>query len=163
MIFVTVGTQLSFDRLVMAVDSWAKDHQQVQIFGQISELTPDNYEPKHFEWAARIEPAAFEKYCDDAALIVAHAGTGSIISALMRSKPVLVMPRRMALREHRNDHQLATVEHFKGRPGVHIADQAHEVGPLIDAILTNAEKNPPLGPYAEDRLIDAVRKVIRPQ
>ncbi|MGF1456543.1 MAG: glycosyltransferase [Alphaproteobacteria bacterium] len=160
MIFVTVGTQLTFDRLVMAVDAWAKDHPSVDVFGQISDLGPDNYAPRHFKWSARIEPADFERYCDEATLIVAHAGTGSIISALMRSKPVLVMPRRLALREHRNDHQLATVDHFKTRPGVFIADQAHEVGPLIDAILGNTGKTKALGPFAEDRLIDAVRAVI---
>ena len=46
---------------------------------------------------------------DAAAAIVAHAGMGTILTALETGKRLLVMPRRAALGEHRNDHQLATV------------------------------------------------------
>jgi hypothetical protein len=41
-------------------------------------------------------------------IVVAHAGMGTILTALELGKPVIVMPRRADLREHRNDHQLAT-------------------------------------------------------
>ena len=48
MIFVTVGTQLPFDRLVRAVDAWAAEHPQVDVFGQIG---PASFRPKHFAHA----------------------------------------------------------------------------------------------------------------
>ena len=37
-------------------------------------------------------------------------------------KPMLVMPRRMALNEIRNDHQLATVKWLRDLPGITVAD-----------------------------------------
>lgn len=50
----------------------------------------------------------FDKLCHDARLIVAHAGMGTIISAMTKGKPIIVFPRIAALGEHRNEHQLAT-------------------------------------------------------
>jgi len=35
MIFVTVGAQMAFDRLIRAVDAWAGVHPAVSVFGQI--------------------------------------------------------------------------------------------------------------------------------
>ena len=36
-IFVTVGTQLPFDRLIAAIDSWAGKNAQADIFAQVGD------------------------------------------------------------------------------------------------------------------------------
>ncbi len=59
MIFLTVGTQLPFDRLVAAVDAWAARQPGQEVFGQISDPGPAGYRPKHFAWVADLDPAAF--------------------------------------------------------------------------------------------------------
>ena len=104
-IFVTVGTQLPFDRLVGAVDAWAARRPEASVFAQIG----DGRAPHHAAHARDLHPADFAGRLANADVIVAHAGMGTILTALDLGKPVLVMPRRADLGEHRNDHQLATV------------------------------------------------------
>ena len=48
MIFVTVGTQLPFDRLIRAVDNWAKAAGRRDVFAQIG---PASYRPLHIDSA----------------------------------------------------------------------------------------------------------------
>jgi UDP-N-acetylglucosamine transferase subunit ALG13 len=140
LIFLTVGTQLPFDRLVEAVDAWAAGNPGHAIFGQIAEPGPSGYRPRNFDWAADLEPVDFEARFRAASHIVAHAGMGTIIGALGQSKPLLVMPRRAHLGEQRNDHQFATVRRLCARPGIARAGilaafEAEEVAARMDALL----------------------------
>jgi UDP-N-acetylglucosamine transferase subunit ALG13 len=160
-IFLTVGTQLPFDRLVRALDSWAGTRGYNAIFGQIADPGPGGYRPAHFPFTADVPPAEFQQRCRDATLIVAHAGMGSLISAMTFGKPILVMPRRGHLGEHRNDHQFATAERLGNRPGVSVALDEAELGARLDALLAGGgPTGASLPPFAEDRLIAAVRQAI---
>jgi UDP-N-acetylglucosamine transferase subunit ALG13 len=117
-IFVTVGGQLPFDRLVHTVDRWAADQRRSDVFAQIgSSESP----PAHIEWARLLSPPDFQAKARSADVIIAHAGMGSILTALDLGKPIIVMPRRAHLGEHRNDHQWATVEHLGGDVGIIVA------------------------------------------
>lgn len=118
MIFVTVGSAEPFDRLIRAVDGWAGARARRDVFAQIGEAT---YVPANIEHLRFMSPADFRQRVNEAGLIVAHAGMGSIITALEAKKPILVMPRREHLRETRNDHQVATVKHFAQRRSVIVA------------------------------------------
>lgn len=162
MIFVTVGTQLPFDRLVRAVDSWAGSRGRTDVFGQIADPGPGGYRPTHFPFTAHVAPAEFERRCRDASLIVAHAGMGSLITAMTFGKPIVVMPRQGRLGEHRNDHQCATAERLGDRPGVFVAQDEG----ALEAVLDAAGAGPAVGgdgslrPFADDSLIAAVRAAI---
>jgi UDP-N-acetylglucosamine transferase subunit ALG13 len=50
----------------------------------------------------------FEETYARATLVVGHAGTGTILAARRHGKPLIVVPRRHDLGEHRNDHQVET-------------------------------------------------------
>jgi UDP-N-acetylglucosamine transferase subunit ALG13 len=108
-IFVTVGTQVAFDRLITAVDEWAGAAVGREVFAQIG---PTRLRPRHIEYAPFVSPQECTERMLAAKAIVAHAGMGTILTALEMGKPLLVMPRRAALGEHRNDHQLATAHRF---------------------------------------------------
>src|SRR5690242_2073535 len=103
MIFVTVGTQGRFDRLIRTVDEWAGMRAQTDIFAQTG---PSDYTPKHISVEPFVSPNEFRKRVETASLVIAHAGMGSIITALELGKQIIVMPRRSDLGEHRNDHQI---------------------------------------------------------
>jgi len=107
-IFVTVGEQLPFDRLVRAVDECAQKLGQ-EIFAQIGET---EWRPKKIGYEKFLNPDEFNKRFVEADVIIAHAGMGTIITALELGKPIIVMPRKAALGEHRNDHQFATAQRF---------------------------------------------------
>lgn len=157
MIFVTVGTQLAFDRLVEAVDTWAGCHAEQCVFAQIG---PGAYAPQSIEYARFISPDECRTRMAEADAVVAHAGMGTILSALELGKPVLVMPRRAALGEHRNDHQLATVRRLSALGRVSVAADEHELPGAIDVITQVAETSPRIGPYASSELLDAVSRFI---
>jgi len=155
-IFVTVGTQLPFDRLISAVDGWAAVTATRDVFAQIG---PGAYVPQHIESGAFIAPEECRRRMEEADAIVAHAGMGTIISALQLGKPIVVMPRRAALGEHRNDHQLATARRFRELGSVLVAEDAGELTASLSqvAALTPGQR---ISPYASPQLIDALSAFI---
>lgn len=156
MIFVTVGTQLAFDRLTAAVDDWAGGAAQREVFAQIG---PSSLRPRHIEYAQFTSPEECTERMQAATAIVAHAGVGTILTALELGKPLLIMPRRAALGEHRNDHQLATAERFAAVSGVEVAFDETEL-PLKLCQLKLGASQPPISRYAPDELVTAVRAFI---
>ncbi|HET6249637.1 MAG TPA: glycosyltransferase [Tepidisphaeraceae bacterium] len=118
MIFVTVGTQLPFDRLVKTVDEWASVRPYADAFAQIG---PAKYRPKSMPFAEFLDADECRKKTEQADVVVAHAGMGSILTALELGRPVLVMPRLAALGEHRNDHQLATAKKLLAQGRIFVA------------------------------------------
>ena len=156
MIFVTVGTQLPFDRMVKKVDEWAAARERDDIFAQIG---PTQWTPRHIKGVPFIEPAVFKEKIQSATAIVSHAGMGTIISALELGKPILVMPRRADLREHRTDHQLATVEKFKDRGGFLVAQDESELFERLDQ-LEALESPDSIKPQASEQLLSAIRRFV---
>lgn len=160
MIFLSIGTQEPFDRLVRAVDAWAATHDE-PVFGQLGALADDSYRPRHFPYATFIAADDYRQRLEACRLLVAHAGMGSIISALELGKPLLILPRKAALGEHRNDHQWATAQRFEGRPGVTVVWDEAEVGPAIDRLLAEGRAMAPgLAPEASPELVAALRSFI---
>ncbi len=154
MIFLTVGTQLPFDRLVKAVDDWAAGGTH-EVFAQIGD---SRYRPSHMEWVQYLPSDAFRGRIAAASLIVSHAGMGNLLAALGAQKPLLVMPRRAALQEIRNDHQLATANWLRQLPGVTVVDD--EGG--LDAALRRGDWQAPNAVRAEasPELLSAISDFI---
>ena len=159
MIFLALGTQLPFDRLTRAADAWCADHPEAELFGQIAELGPDNHRPAHFRWVEKMPPEAFTAAFEKADIIVAHAGMGVIITALTLGKPLVIMPRRADLREHRNDHQRATAARFGGRAGVRTVETEAELRAALDQLRAEAAAGAgeTAAPVAAPAFTDALR------
>lgn len=129
MILVTVGMQLGFDRLIRAVDELAPT-LDMPVVAQTGKGT---YQAKNIKTMEGIPPHEFDALIAQTSLIVAHAGIGTVLTAQRFRKPILLFPRRAALGEHRNDHQLATVAQLKGRPGVIVIEDESELAEGIRA------------------------------
>lgn len=128
MILLTVGKQLPFDRLVSAVDALAADLPEPVI----AQVGQSRLQAQNVETHARLSARAFEELATRATLIVAHAGIGSVLLARRLQKPIVMMPRRADLGEHRNDHQLATARQLEGTDGIFIAWDGSAIGKAID-------------------------------
>ncbi len=152
MIFVTVGTQLPFDRMVECIDAWAEGRGE-EVFAQIG---PSTREFANIETVDFLDPQESARRTREARCIIAHAGMGTILSALGSRTPLLVMPRRADLGEHRNDHQLATARRLSARGLVQVAWDADELVSHLDR-LEEIEHGPAISPHASDELLDAVR------
>lgn len=114
-LFLTVGSQMPFDRLVTAVAGWAESRPGVKVVAQIgaSSLGPDDLHP--MEVFEHLSPPHYLHHFGQSHLVVAHAGMGSILTALDLGRPLVVMPRRGHRAETRNDHQLDTARHLMDR------------------------------------------------
>jgi len=154
-IFVTVGTQLPFARLVHAVDAWAA-RSAAEVFAQVG---PTKAPPRHIQWSASVTPAEFNDAIDSCSLIIAHAGMGTIISALKARKPLLVMPRRANLGEHRNEHQLATVKALAEQGKITAASDEQELVAWLER-QDEIPCPPALAETPDERLLLAVRDFI---
>lgn len=110
MIFLTIGTQEPFDRLIRAVDELvAEGAFEDEVVGQVGH----GYSPKHFRSYPIMDKIEFDGYMKNSQFVISHAGMGSIITAHSLRKPMIVMPRLRKYREHVNDHQLYTACKFE--------------------------------------------------
>ena len=91
--------------------------------------------------------------------IVAHAGIGTILTALEIGRPLLVMPRRAALGEHRNDHQLTTARRFAELGKVKVAFDEVELRLRLDE-LDRVPAQARIGTSAPDDFVAALRAFI---
>lgn len=158
MIFVTIGTQAPFDRLVSAMDEIAALYPEEKFIAQVTntELMVENMELRYF-----LSPVDFEKLFLEASLIVSHAGMGTIISALTLGKPIIIMPRKAYLNEHRNEHQLATARKFKDMGYVYVAADENELKILMETLHTNGFKSlHRTADSASTELITSIRNFI---
>lgn len=160
MIFVTVGAQMPFDRLTVAMDAWAAAHRDVPVFLQVGQST---LRPEHAPFAELLAPSEFEARYRSARLVVAHAGTGSILTALELGVPIVVMPRRASLRETRNEHQLATAKKFADLGRIPVAMDEHALGPLVDQVLADLDRSTStmrVRRFAEGPIVERLRGFI---
>lgn len=159
MIFVTVGSHEPFDRLIAATDRLSKAHPGIKFYGQITARA--RYFPTDFPHTAELKAEDYDDACQRANCLVAHAGMGSIITALEHRKPIVILPRRVHLGETRNDHQFDTALKFRGKPGVFVAETETDLPAALDAALAwRHDGDSAFSAFAEDRLIAFLRDAI---
>jgi UDP-N-acetylglucosamine transferase subunit ALG13 len=155
MIFVTIGTQGPFDRLIRAVDRAAELFSD-PVIAQVS--SGGSYKPKNLITSDLMPFTEFQQNFSKARLIVAHAGMGTIINALVENKPILILPRLAKYREQRNDHQWATAKAFEKLKYVHTAYDEDELYEKLKTFATSkAESLYQIGNFASEDLIKSLR------
>ncbi len=159
MIFVTVGSQLPFDRLIKAVDSWAEQNNRTDIFAQIGKAI---YQPECIEAVNFLAPDEFQDKFQAADFIIGHAGMGTIITAMEYSKELLIMPRQVSFKETRNDHQIGTAKRFCLIENIYSVFDERELIHKIDFLLKNTGtiKNIPSARAASSELVQTIRSFI---
>lgn len=125
------------------------------IFGQIGETSRI---PQNFEAVKFLSPQEFNARFSEARVVIGHAGIGTILTAQQLRKPVLLMSRRAAYGEHRNDHQLATVEQLRHIPGVYIFEDSEGLVALLQQ--TNLRSAGEHASSSKSQLIDFLRSEI---
>jgi UDP-N-acetylglucosamine transferase subunit ALG13 len=163
LIFLTTGTQLPFDRLVRAVDDWAEvSKPDCMIFGQVLSPNRDPYRPRNFETTSRLSPTEYAEVFGKAQLIISHAGMGTILTAMSAGKQICIMPRQTKYGEHRNDHQLATIERLRDHPGLYKAWDENELPHCLDKAMREAASSHPatIEPFAAENFTSSLREFI---
>jgi len=156
MIFITVGTDLPFDRMLKVIDAWADENNRKDIFAQIGE---GGWEPKHIAFSHFLQPPQFVEKFKASSIIISHAGMGTILSALHHGKPILVMPKRASLGEHRNEHQTATARRMMEFGNVNVAFDEAELRDKLDQLDQLATPRQ-IGSSASEGLVTGLRDFI---
>ena len=106
MIFVTAGHK-EFDRLIKKMDSISKeiDNEVIMQIGYKPSYFPNN--GKYYQFIQRKE---IDEYFQKAELIVSHCSIGVLLRAQKHVKPIIMVPRQFALKEHVDDHQVGFAE-----------------------------------------------------
>lgn len=127
MIFATIGTQLPFDRLISMLDELAPllDEEVV------AQVNHGAYQPRNIKTVDFLSPDEFSRLFRQARLVVAHAGMGTILSALQQRKPIIIFPRSAVLGEHRNEHQMATAAKMREQGWVYVATDKAELKSML--------------------------------
>lgn len=103
-IFVSVGTHPQpFDRLLRQLDSITAENRAWKVFAQTGN---SNYKPLRFPFKNFLDAKDYDdkmQWCD---LVISHGGAGTIINALLKKKPLVIVPRMQRFNEHTNDHQV---------------------------------------------------------
>ena len=155
MIFVAVGTQFPFDRMIRIVDEWVGDNNE-SAFAQIAE---GKYIPKNMQWKAFIDADEYNQRVEQADLVVAHAGMGNIITAREKQVPIIVMNRQYKLGEHRNDHQADGLKWMDKLTGVYAAPNNKRLIDLLNRYKT-LEKPTPSDNQRQNDLIQFIASCL---
>lgn len=127
MIFVAVGTQFSFNRLVQYMDDWAGSDQNTNNEAVLAQVSDGDYQAKNIETQPFMDGEQYNANIRKASVFVSHAGMGNIISAREQQTPIIVINRQFKLGEHRNDHQADGIKWMGKLDGVYTASTQEEL------------------------------------
>jgi UDP-N-acetylglucosamine transferase subunit ALG13 len=111
LIFVTVGGMRGFERLVREMDRIASELDDRVVM----QIGVTDYEPENCDYFRFVPRSEMEKLVAEARVVVCHAGTGSILTALAHNKPLVLVPRTKWYDEVFDDHQLEIATEMANR------------------------------------------------
>lgn len=156
-ILVSVGTQFSFDRMTAMVDRWLEMNADIAS-SVLMQVGPGGQLPEHAYGTESLTPDEYQKAASTCDVLVCHAGIGSILTAAEMKLPIVIVPRRYDLGEHRNDHQLSTAREFSQRKGIYVAETEISLHQLLDDRKTLERTQPtPLDPLFADQIDAFIR------
>ncbi len=157
MIFVTVGSMLPFDRLVQSMDNWSKSNRDEKVVCQIG---GGNYIPENMEWHRMLTSSKFMDLVSQCDLLVAHAGMGSVFSAIEYNKPVLLVPRYADTGEHTTDHQIHTADWLRKNKELIISYRDDDISAKISEAKNQERDKQIFSLSAPENFISFVRETI---
>jgi UDP-N-acetylglucosamine transferase subunit ALG13 len=157
-VFITIGTQDPFDRLIRIVDELVPELPGVHITAQAITST---YRVKNIKTETFIPAEEFSKFILDADIVISHAGIGTILNVLEAGKPFVVFPRDDRFHETRDDHQIATCEALSKLGYVEVARTREELKEKILHYKNNVQKlQPRIGSFASAELLRSLEEYI---
>ena len=131
-VLVALGTDHHpFDRLVSWVDRWAGLHPDVDCLVQHGASRAPLC-ARGIDYLARSE---FDAAMRSARVVVCHGGPATIADARKQGHLPLIVPRRAALGEHVDDHQVRFARHVSAHEWGRVVEDESALGALLDRAL----------------------------
>lgn len=129
LLFATVGATLPFDRLV---DTVAELKARGDIPEEVIIQTGlRGHAPAGLEVFETLPFDQIQELLRDAAIVICHGGTGSLITALRQGCRVIAMPRLMENGEHYDNHQAEITSAFAARGLIAVANTTDELAQAL--------------------------------
>lgn len=139
LLFATVGATLGFPRLVEAVLALKRTGGLPErVILQVGDMPMPADLPPEVEVHRELPFDMVQAILRDAAFVVCHGGTGSLITALRAGCRTIAMPRRFLLGEHYDDHQEEITAAFAARGLIEVVLDAEALGAGIAAARARA-------------------------
>lgn len=108
MVFITLGTQGNqFPRCLEMVDQLIGELHPPHEF--IAQVGYTKYETNNIKLLPFLSETDFKKYIKDADVVITHAGSGALFSAIQLGKKAIAVARLKKYNEMVNDHQTELV------------------------------------------------------
>lgn len=108
MIYITLGTQGSdFSRCLKMVEQLIVERGVRDEF--IAQVGSSSYRPKGVKCFEFVQENDYQKYIQDAEVIITHAGSGALFNSIKKGKKIIAVARLSKFHEMVNDHQTELV------------------------------------------------------
>ena len=154
MILVITGTHTQgFERLVAAMDTYSSSEKEKVVI----QIGSSNYIPKFATWFRFSDSDCIKELIEEADVIVAHAGAGTIIDVLKLGKPLVLLPRKKEFREIVDNQQLELAEKLSK------SSRAIEVGDVdcLAGAIESARSIKPKPVQSSANLIASLRYLVK--
>ncbi len=155
-IFVALGTQkFPFDRLVKEINTLIKSglYKPEEI---VLQSIKNNVKPLCTNLGI-IPYDQFNKWLNEAEVVVTHAGVNSILSCMNRNKSLIIVPRNKEFGEHVDDHQEEIASLMENKYDVLVLRDISRLKDMIEEAKTHKYKT---WVSNKDGLIQALRESI---
>jgi UDP-N-acetylglucosamine transferase subunit ALG13 len=153
LIYVTVGVSRGFQRLVKNADKIAESHPN-EFLLQIGDT---EYVPQYSDYFEVTTPKKHEQHCQNATVVVGHAGTGTLLTAMENNVRLVLFPRNPELDEVIDGHQLHHVKGWSNRLNLTVVKTAEELG----RVLSSPKSVPKICDDMNDTLIEKIGDIVR--
>jgi len=154
MIFVTVGTHYQgFERLIKKMDEIAaKINDEV-----IMQIGHTNYHPRNAKWFSFLEKEndILQLY-KDSEIVVAHGGAGTLLTALILNKKLIIVPRLKRYKEHIDNQQFELARLLERNKQ---ALCVYDIN-MLEEKIKNAKTLPIIQQQRKNDLVDFISKYI---
>jgi UDP-N-acetylglucosamine transferase subunit ALG13 len=103
-----------------------------------AQIGRSDYIPENAEWFRFTSEEEIHELYRTASVVVAHAGAGTILTALSYEKPIVILPRREEYGEHNDDHQWELASALDDRPGVYVVEDTSGMRSAIERALAQS-------------------------
>lgn len=134
-VLVTIGSMVEkkFTRLFRTIDELCEEGV-LEGENVVAQVGFDQYDSKFYKCFDMVPDEEFKRIISESDLIIAHAGTGTVISSIKQGKKVIIFPRMAKYDEHYDDHQLELAELFTRQGYVLKASNKEELRNCIQTI-----------------------------
>lgn len=127
-VLVTTGTRsdYNFHRLLRIIDSLC-EKKVIYAKNLVVQSTDQDYIPKNYKLCQMMSNNEFKSVMSKADIVISHAGTGTVITALKMNKKLILFPRLKDYGEHIDNHQLQICQLFLEKGYVMVAKSEEEL------------------------------------